>query len=148
MSSKKMNLEHSKHLTTEPTHLKAQSKLGLYIAHISEEVSGRSIQAHPIKLLGENPYQVGQKVAELIKHRYLEADRESLETMQRSNLACIQLKSSYLMIYFECPPAHIPAFNRSKAFPQFAAGLKAELHAIKIENPVIRRRRKPGLSVR
>jgi hypothetical protein len=117
-----------------------------FIAHVGEEIGGRPVPGAPIKMLGCDPTIIGQQVAKLIKYRYREIQRHSMESMPRTKIITLELKSSYLIIRLELPPQHIYCKKRVKAFSLFTEGFKTELNTTPIEDPLIRRRRKSELA--
>jgi hypothetical protein len=136
LTSSKFNPPSSpRQMVDSPTH-------DFYVAHISEEKSGKPVPGVPIKILGVCPRGIGEKVAQLIKNRYTEADLNSLQCQSRSKLASVMLKSSYIVIHFKLPSDNVYYPTKTKAFTRFASGLRAELTTTRPDHIFLHRRRR------
>lgn len=132
----------------ETGHHKSDDETEAYfIAYVSEERGGRRIPGAPIKIMGSQPEILGEQLGKLIRRRYPQVMRETLESMGRTKLITLELKSSYLLIRLELPPEHIRCPRRTTAFSRFVIGIKTALAVQDTVDSMLRRRRKPDLAI-
>jgi hypothetical protein len=113
-----------------------------FVSNVIEEIGGRPIPGVPIKIMGHNPRTVGEQLAKLVRARFRELRPETIETMPRTRMIALQLKSSYLMIRFEFPSDGPGVKNQSVVFSRFVKGFASALEQLGSQQQDIQRGRK------